>query len=153
MHAVTILMLAYGAASLLHFAHNALYIDEYPNLPAWLSSAIVWEAWFAEAALGIAGYALMRLGYSLTGMAVAGFWAALGFDGLAHYARAPFAAHTAMMNLTIWLEVLAAALLLTVLVARVAARANVTASPPDRTNCHPRELSTPNLRTDQNQSP
>jgi hypothetical protein len=95
----------------------------------------------------------MRLGYSLTGMAVAAFWAALGLDGLAHYARAPFAAHTAMMNLTIWLEVLAASLLLTVLVTRVAARANVTASPPDRTNYHPRELSTPNSRTDQNQSP
>ena len=35
------LMLVYGAAGLLHFMHNAVYLRDYPNLPAWLTSAVV----------------------------------------------------------------------------------------------------------------
>jgi hypothetical protein len=27
------LMIVYGATSLLHFVHNAIYIQSYPNLP------------------------------------------------------------------------------------------------------------------------
>jgi hypothetical protein len=49
-------------------------------------------------------------------MALVAIWAVLGFDGLAHYSAAPFSAHTAAMNLTIWLEVGSAALLLLAIV-------------------------------------
>jgi hypothetical protein len=38
--------------------------------------------------------------------------AIFGFDGLGHYTLAPVSEHTVMMNATIWLEVLAAILLL-----------------------------------------
>ena len=113
-----ILMLAYGAASLLHFAHNAVFVEDYPNLPAWLSSARVWAAWIGVTSVGLVGYLLMRLGYDLAGSATAAIYGALGFDGLGHYSLAPFSAHTWMMNLTIWLEVGTAALLLTVLAGR-----------------------------------
>ena len=122
---VTLLMLVYGAASLLHFAHNAVYIDAYPNLPAWLSSADVWIAWFAEAAIGLAGYLLMRHGCALIGLGLVAAWAELGFDGLAHYTFAPVSAHTFAMNATIWTEVCSAALLLMV-VARQFAKQVVT---------------------------
>ena len=105
------LMLLYAAASLLHFAHNALYIEEYPNLPAWLSAADVWMTWFAELALGVAGFLLMRRQHFFVGHALVALWAALGFDGLAHYALAPPSAHTFAMNATIWTEVCAAGLL------------------------------------------
>ena len=47
-------------------------------------------------------------------------YAAIGFDGLAHYTRAPLSAHTAMMNATIWLEAIAAALLLAAAVGQAA---------------------------------
>jgi hypothetical protein len=50
-------------------------------------------------------------------------YALIGFDGLLHYGRAPLAAHTAMMNFTIWAEVLAAALLLADLCVLVLRRA------------------------------
>ena len=106
------LLLVYLAASLLHFAHNAEYLGQYPNLPTWLGRSDVYLAWLGLAALGAVGYALYRTGWRLVGLFVLALNAALGFDGLLHYTRAPFTAHTAAMNFTIWFEVLAAAILL-----------------------------------------
>lgn len=114
-------LLAYCAASLLHFAHNAIYLEAYPNLPASFSSARVILAWLAVTAIGLLGYLLMRAGWQLTGLLVVGMYALIGFDGLAHYAVAPLSAHTPMMNLTIWVEVLAAAVLLIAAARRLAA--------------------------------
>jgi hypothetical protein len=106
------LLLLYVAASLLHFVHNAEYLGDYPNLPAWLSRADVYLAWLALAAIGAAGWALYRFRWRLAGLLLIGVYAGFGFDGLLHYTRAPFAAHTQAMNFTIWFEVAAAALLL-----------------------------------------
>jgi hypothetical protein len=117
---LTVLMLVYGAASLLHFAHNALFIADYPNLPAWLSSADVWATWFIEASIGLVGYVLIRRGFALPGLTLVAIWAALGFDGLAHYALAPVSAHSFVMNATIWTEVGAATLLSIVVAMRIA---------------------------------
>ncbi len=89
-------------------------MEEYPNLPAWLSAAEVYAAWAGVTLVGVAGYLLLRRGYRLTGLAVVGLYGAFGFDGLAHYSRAPFSAHTLTMNLTIGFEVATAMLLLTV---------------------------------------
>lgn len=102
----------YCATSFLHFAHNAEFLADYPNLPAWLSRSQVYLAWLCITALGVVGYLLYRRGRRIAGLAVLALYAAIGFDGLLHYGRAPFAAHTAMMNLTIWSEVVTAALLL-----------------------------------------
>jgi len=106
------LLLLYVAASLLHFVHNAEYLGDYPNLPAWLGRADVYLAWLALAAVGAAGWVLYRIGRRLAGLVLIGAYAAFGFDGLLHYTRAPLAAHTPVMNFTIWFEVAAAALLL-----------------------------------------
>ena len=106
------LMALYCAASLLHFAHNAEYLADYPNLPAWLTRSQVYVAWLGVTAIGAVGYLVRRAGYELAGLALIGSYAALGFDGLLHYGRTPVDAHTPTMNLTIWLEVAAAALLL-----------------------------------------
>ena len=105
-------MLAYGLASLLHFAHNAEFLADYPNMPAWISRAKVYAVWLGITAIGAAGYLLFRFGYPLIGLLVIAVYAILGFDGLGHYSLAPVSAHTAAMNLTIWLEVAAAAVLL-----------------------------------------
>jgi hypothetical protein len=107
-----VLLLAYTGASLFHYVHNAVFLDAYPNLPAWLSSARVYAAWFGVTAIGLAGYLLLRRGYRWAGLAVTAVYGALGLDGLAHYARAPFSAHTLTMNLTILLEAATATLLL-----------------------------------------
>jgi len=106
------LLLLYIAASLLHFVHNAEYLADYPNLPAWLDRYEVYLVWIGLAAIGIAGYVLHRSGWRLTGLLLIGAYAALGFDGLLHYTRAPIMAHTTAMNFTIGFEVVAAALLL-----------------------------------------
>jgi len=118
---VFFLLLAYAAASLFHHLHNAEFLADYPNLPAWISRAKVYAAWLAVTAVGLAGYVLARRGYRLAGLALIGAYAALGFDSLAHYALAPWSAHTALMNLSIGLEVATAALLL-VAAARQASR-------------------------------
>lgn len=107
-----IFLLTYTAASLFHYTHNAVFLDQYPNMPAWLSPAQVYAAWLAVTGTGLVGYLLVRNGYRFTGLTVLAAYGALGLDGLGHYHLAPLAAHTFMMNLTIWLEVLTAVLVL-----------------------------------------
>jgi hypothetical protein len=107
-----ILCLAYAAASLIHFAHNAEFLADYPNMPDWLSRGKVYQAWLGLTAVGVAGYVLFHRGFQLSGLLVIALYAALGFDSLSHYAIAPFTAHTATMHMTIWLDAATAALLL-----------------------------------------
>lgn len=106
------LLLAYAAASLFHHVHNAEFIGQYPNLPAWLSRAQVYGAWLGVTAVGVLGYVLLRWRHWVTGLIVLGAYALLGLYGLAHYAIAPVSAHSLAMNLSIGLEVGTAVLLL-----------------------------------------
>jgi hypothetical protein len=106
------LMIAYGAASLLHFAHNAIFLRDYPNLPSWLSAGGVWTAWFGITAIGILGYVLFRRVSQAAGLSVLAVYALLGFGGLDHYVGARVSAHSIAMNTTILVEVAAASALL-----------------------------------------
>lgn len=106
------LVVLYAVASFVHFAHNAEFLTDYPNLPTWLTRVQVYAVWVGITALGVLAYSLLRAGRAIIGLCVLGVYAAIGFDGLLHYTRAPLAAHTAAMNVTIWAEVAAAALLL-----------------------------------------
>ena len=106
------LLLLYGVASLVHFAHNAEFLTDYPNLPTWLTRAQVYAVWLGITAVGVLGYVLARAKYPRVGLSLLTVYAALGLDGLAHYTRAPFTAHTAAMNFTILFEVGAATLVL-----------------------------------------
>jgi hypothetical protein len=110
--ALLILFLVYAGASLFHYAHNAEFLAEYPNMPAWLSRTKVYAAWLGGTTLGLIGYLTVRRGYRIAGLSVLAVYAALGFDGLGHYSLAPLSAHAPLMNLTIWLEAASAALLL-----------------------------------------
>ena len=115
--ALTVLGFVYAVASLIHFAHNAEYLSEYPNLPAWLTQYKVYGAWLGITAIGALGYLLHHRGNALLGLLLIGVYAAIGLDGLLHYGRAPFVEHTAAMNATILFEVsVATCLLLTVVV-------------------------------------
>ena len=97
-------LLLYAGASLLHHVHNAEYLAEYPHMPAWLTPAIVYAVWAATTAIGVAGLLFYRPLLVLYGL--------LGLYGLAHYALAPMAAHSFVMNVTILLEAVTASLLL-----------------------------------------
>jgi hypothetical protein len=105
-------LLAYAGASLSHHVHNAEFLDQYPNMPAWLSPMGVYAAWTAATAVGIAGYALLRGGYRIAGLILLIVYGFYGLDGLAHYTLAPVSAHTPMMNLSIWVEAATATALL-----------------------------------------
>jgi hypothetical protein len=113
------LMLIYGAASLLHFMHNAVYLRDYPNLPVWLTSAGVVAAWLVVAATGVLGYLLYSRVSRVAGLIAIAAYAVFGLGGLDHYTVAPVSAHTVAMNLTILLEAVTAAAVL-VFVARSA---------------------------------
>ena len=106
------LMLGYGAASLLHFLHNAIYLRDYPNLPVWLTSLGVAMAWLVVAATGVLGYLLYTRISRFAGLVTIAVYALSGFGGLDHYVVAPVSAHTAVMNLTILLELVSALALL-----------------------------------------
>jgi hypothetical protein len=107
-----IFLIAYAVASLVHYGHNAEFLDDYPNMPPWLSRAQVYVAWLGVTAIGLVGYLLIRSRHQLLGLIVLAVYGLLGLDGLGHYAVAPVSGHTAMMNFTIWLEVTTAVLLL-----------------------------------------
>jgi hypothetical protein len=106
------LLAVYCGASLIHFVHNAEFISDYPNLPVWLTRPKVYLAWLGVTAVGMAGILAFKRGLFILGLLLIAGYAALGFDGLGHYSRAPVSAHTLAMNATIWFEVAAAAALL-----------------------------------------
>ena len=119
---LAILLLVYGAASLVHFTHNAEFIADYPNLPSTWSRADVYIAWIAITALGIGGWALASRGFLLTGLVILAVYAGLGLDSLGHYVLAPMSAHTLAMNGTILAEVTAAGLVLVEVARQMAGR-------------------------------
>ena len=114
-HVLLMSILVYGAASLGHFVHNAVYLEFYPNMPTWLTPLGVLGSWLVIAATGAVGYWLFRKGLAVVGLTVLALYAALGFAGLDHYAIAPVAAHSLVMNATIAGEAIAASVLLVVI--------------------------------------
>ncbi len=106
------LTIVYGAASLLHFAHNAIFLWQYPNLPVWLTAGGVWAAWCGITAVGTLGYIVYRRVSRVTGLCTLAVYALLGFAALDHYAVAPISAHSIAMSTTVIVEVAAASALL-----------------------------------------
>jgi hypothetical protein len=108
-----ICLIASTAASLFHYSHNAEFLNDYPNLPVWLSRAEVYAAWVAVTVIGFTGYSLFRRRYQVAGLLILAVYGLLGLDGLGHFAVASPSAHTMTMNFGIWLEVATALVLLT----------------------------------------
>jgi hypothetical protein len=106
-----VLFAAYAVASLIHFAHNATFLADYPHLPRTWTPAGVMLAWIAVSAIGAFAVHLLLRGHTKTGLCVAMIYAACGLDSLGYYVLAPLALHTHAMNATILIEVACAALL------------------------------------------
>ncbi len=102
--ALPLALLAHAAATLLHHVHNAEFLADYPNMPAWLSRAGVYAAWAVMTAIGAAGWWLARGTRRLAGLALVALYGAYGVYSLGHYTLAPPSAHGAAMNATIALE-------------------------------------------------
>ena len=101
----------YCCASLIHFAHNAQYIAFYPNMPVGITRETVYWAWLAITAIGVAAVALSLAGWRIIAALLLVVYGSFGLDALGHYALALCSEHTLAMNLTIWFEALAGALL------------------------------------------
>ena len=106
------LLVAYMAGSFVHHFHNAQFIDEYPNMPTGFPAWFAYFVWGVVTAVGLAGYYAVRRGKELLGLGALGLYAAYGLLVLGHYKLAPISAHTLGANVTIWIELLTAALLL-----------------------------------------
>ena len=104
----------YLVASLTHFVHNAEFIDEYPNLPAWLARSDVYLAWAATLIPCVLAYWAWARGREAWAFGLFAAWSALGFLGLDHYYIAPVSAHSKSAIFTIFFELLAGAGLLAV---------------------------------------
>lgn len=115
-------LIACIAATLAHHIHNARFLEEYPNMPLWLTPGRVYLAWFAATVVGIGGYLLVRGGWRTFGYCAVLAYAAYAVDGLLHYTRAPLEAHTTGMNGTIFLEAVTGALLALAVLHRMVAR-------------------------------
>jgi hypothetical protein len=100
-----VVFLAYAAAALLHHAHNAEHLAQYPGMPAWLTRTGVYLLWLGATAVGV-------LGYWLRNRVLLAVYGLYGVGVLAHYAVAPLSAHTPAMHLTIGLEAAAGTALL-----------------------------------------
>ena len=77
------LLIAYSLASLSHYTHNAVYLERYPNMPAWITRSGVMAAWSCVAAVGLSGWLLWRFVHRLIGLAVLGLYAGLAGGVLA----------------------------------------------------------------------
>jgi len=117
-------LLVYGAASLVHFIHNAELIAHYPGLPTSWTREGVYLAWLGMTAVGVCGWWVLSRGYPVAGLLVLAGYALLGLDSLGHYALAPFSAHSTAMHVTILLEVAAGASVLVLALRLIVARAD-----------------------------
>jgi hypothetical protein len=111
----------YGFASLVHFTHNALFAEEYPNLPGWITPAIVVATWLAISSIGVLAWLSLRWDVRPLGLGLLTVYAAFGFDAFGHYRLAPLTAHSVAMNVTIWFEGLSAIVLFVVTLAHALA--------------------------------
>lgn len=124
-------MLVYGALSLAHFVHNAVYLKAYPNLPAWFTPGGVAASWLVIGAFGVIGWLLYRRVSHGAGLAAITVYALLGFGGFDHYVVAPASAHTLAMNASIVAEAAGAGVLLILVALRAAALLRTRGSLPN----------------------
>jgi len=113
------LLLTFTVASLVHFFHNATYLDEYPNMPTWLTAAGVWWVWVAQVCVGAIGYMVHLIRSRMVGLVIIAIYANFGFGGLDHYVVAPVSAHSMVMNATIAFEAFAGLILLVYVVREI----------------------------------
>jgi hypothetical protein len=106
------LMLAFAVASLIHFTHNAEFIADYPGLPKNWTTNGVYGAWLVMTLFGLIAWWLTHTKFKAVGLILVMLYAVCGLDSLGHYWVAPIHAHQTMMNVTIFLEVFCALVLL-----------------------------------------
>ena len=106
------LLLANVAGSVLHYVHNILFFEQYPE-PTWINRSLIDAFWFVMTPLAWLGYRLLQHGRIHAGTWVLTGYAACSLLTLGHYHYAPMHAIAPSIHLFILLE---AALALALLV-------------------------------------
>lgn len=116
------LLVAIVVSSILHYADNLLYFEEYPE-PPWINRAMVDAFWFFMTPLAWIGYRLVRTGRHHTGTLVLLVYVACNLLTLGHYQYAPMYSIDARIHFFILLEAALACLLFVFLCTPYAKRA------------------------------
>lgn len=104
------LLLATFAASVLHYADNLLYFEQYPE-PPWIDRSMIDAFWCLMTPLAWIGYRLLQRGARAAGTAVLFAYVAGNLLSLGHYRYAPLCSIGLRINTFILLESLLALLL------------------------------------------
>lgn len=96
----------YCSVCLYLFMRNMVFIDEYPNMPDWISTIGVTIAWIGITCIGLVCWLLILRDKRFIGLIAIVGYGALSFNGLGHYSLEPVSAHTYIVNLAIWIEVI-----------------------------------------------
>ncbi|ABW29573.1 hypothetical protein [Acaryochloris marina] len=93
--------------SILHYADNVLFFDQYPE-PTWFNPSLVDFLWFVMTPIGIAGYICWKQERRSLALGLLYLYVAMGQLTLGHYVYAPIWDLTWKMNSLILLESLTA---------------------------------------------
>lgn len=108
------LLWALVASSVLHYGHNLLFFEQYPE-PPWIHRHHVDAFWWLMTPLAWVGYRLIRNGSARLGAATLMAYAACNLLTLGHYRYAPPQTISLQIHLFILLEAALAILLMAAL--------------------------------------
>ncbi len=95
----------------LHYTHNYLAIDEYPQ-PEWIHRETIYVAWSLLTLVGIAGYMLFREGRQVAAGLYLVVYSYTGTSSLGHYLYGDAADFSTTMHLFIWTDAIVGSLVL-----------------------------------------
>jgi hypothetical protein len=98
-------VLASIVVTALHYTHNYLMIEEYPQ-PDWIQRPTILLAWFLFTLVGIAGYMLFSDGRSLAAGLYLLVYSFTGTTSLGHYSYGSSGDFTIIMHSLIWADAL-----------------------------------------------
>jgi hypothetical protein len=97
------ILLATVLGSILHYADNLLFFEQYPE-PPWINRSMIDAFWFLMTPLAWLGYRLVKTGPRNAGVLVLMAYVACNLLTLGHYRYAPMCSVAPHINAFIWLE-------------------------------------------------
>src|ERR1700722_9594306 len=98
-------------STVLHYTDNVCFFSDYPE-PTWLNAHIVDSIWFIMTPFAIAGLLLYGNGKRKSAFVSLGIYSLMSLLVLGHYLFAPFDGISLRIHLFIWMEAIAASVLL-----------------------------------------
>jgi len=110
LHGLKWLLFTTVAGSILHYADNLFFFEQYPE-PPWINRSMIDAFWFLMTPLAWIGYRLIRRGSRHAGTLVLLGYVACNLLALGHYRYAPMCSIAPRINTLILLEAVLASVL------------------------------------------